>query len=73
VAQTGEPLLIPDAYQDPRFDPSYDKRSGFRTRSILTVPLQVKDEVMGVVQVINKIGEVAFGQYDLNLFLSFAS
>jgi len=73
VAQTGEPLLIPDAYQDPRFDPSYDKRSGFRTRSILTVPLQVKDEVMGVVQVINKIGEVAFGQHDLNLFLSFAS
>ena len=73
VAQTGEPLLIPDAYQDLRFDPSYDKRSGFRTRSILTVPLQVKDEVMGVVQVINKIGEVAFGQHDLNLFLSFAS
>ncbi|MBM3226073.1 MAG: response regulator [Candidatus Tectomicrobia bacterium] len=56
VAQTGEPQLIPDAYQDPRFDPSYDKRSGFRTRSILTVPLKVKDEVMGVVQVINKIG-----------------
>jgi class 3 adenylate cyclase len=56
VAQTGEPLLIPDAYQDPRFDPSYDQRSGFRTRSILTVPLKVKDEVTGVVQVINKIG-----------------
>jgi adenylate cyclase len=73
VAQTGEPLLIPDAYQEPRFDPSYDKRSGFRTRSILTVPLKVKAEVTGVVQVINKIGEVAFGQHDLNLFLSFAS
>ncbi|MBM3226072.1 MAG: GAF domain-containing protein, partial [Candidatus Tectomicrobia bacterium] len=40
VAQTGEPQLIPDAYQDPRFDSSYDKRSGFRTRSILTVPLR---------------------------------
>jgi class 3 adenylate cyclase/DNA-binding response OmpR family regulator len=73
VAQTGEPLLIPDAYQDPRFDPSYDQRSGFRTRSILTVPLKVKDEVTGVVQVINKIGEVAFGRHDLDLFLSFAS
>jgi class 3 adenylate cyclase len=73
VAQTGAPLLIPDAYQDPRFDPSYDKRSGFRTRSILTVPLKVKDEVTGVVQVINKVGEAAFDQHDLDLFLSFAS
>ena len=73
VAQTGAPLLIPDAYQDPRFDPSYDKRSGFRTRSILTVPLKVKDEVTGVVQVINKVGETAFDQHDLDLFLSFAS
>src|SRR4029453_17179684 len=38
VAQTGEPLLVPDAYQDPRFDPSFDQRTGFRTQSILTVP-----------------------------------
>ena len=73
VAQTGEPLLIPDAYQDSRFDSSYDQRSGFLTRSILTVPLQVKDEVTGVVQVINKIGQAAFDTHDLNLFLSFAS
>lgn len=73
VAQTGEPQLIPDAYQDPRFDSSYDKRSGFRTRSILTVPLKVKDEVTGVVQVINKVGEAAFDTHDLELFLSFAS
>jgi class 3 adenylate cyclase len=73
VAQTGQPVLIPDAYKDPRFDPSYDKRSGFHTRSILTVPLKVKDEVTGVVQVINKIAQEAFDEHDLRLFLSFAS
>lgn len=73
VAQTGEPLLIPDAYQDPRFDPSFDQRSGFHTRSILTVPLKVKDKVAGVVQVINKISQVSFDAHDLNLFLAFAS
>jgi CheY-like chemotaxis protein len=73
VAQTGESLLIPDAYQDPRFDPSYDQRSGFRTRSILTVPLKVKDEITGVVQVINKVGQAAFDEHDLSLFQSFAS
>lgn len=73
VAQTGEPLLIPDAYQDPRFDPSYDQRSGFRTRSILTVPLKVKDAITGVVQVINKVGQAAFDERDLALFQTFAS
>ena len=73
VAQWGEPILIPDAYQDPRFDPTYDERSGFRTRSILTIPLKVKEEVIGVLQVINKVGQESFNEHDLNLFLSFAS
>jgi len=73
VAQTGEPLLISDAYQDPRFDPSYDQRSGFQTRSMLTVPLKVKDVITGVVQVINKVGQAAFDEHDLSLFQAFAS
>ncbi|HUE96500.1 MAG TPA: adenylate/guanylate cyclase domain-containing protein [Longimicrobiaceae bacterium] len=73
VGKTGESLLIPDAYQDPRFDPSYDQRTGFRTRSILTVPLRTNEGVIGVVQVMNKIGGHAFDQHDLNLFESFAS
>jgi class 3 adenylate cyclase/DNA-binding response OmpR family regulator len=73
VAKAGEPLLISDAYQDPRFDPSFDHRTGFHTRSILTVPLRAKDEVTGVVQVINKIGQASFDAHDLHLFQSFAS
>jgi adenylate cyclase len=73
VAHTGEPLLVPDAYQDERFDPSFDQRTGFRTRSILTVPLKAKDEVTGVVQVINKRGQASFDVHDLRLFQSFAS
>jgi adenylate cyclase len=73
VAQSGESLLIPDAYQDARFDPSYDQHTGFRTRSILTVPLKVKEQVTGVVQVINKIGQASFDERDLTLFQSFAS
>jgi adenylate cyclase len=73
VAETGESVLIPDAYQDPRFDPSYDRRSGFRTRSILTVPLRTAEGIVGVLQVMNKIGQDAFDQHDLDLFQSFAS
>jgi class 3 adenylate cyclase/DNA-binding response OmpR family regulator len=72
VAETGESLLIPDAYQDPRFDPSYDRATGFRTRSILTVPLRTSEGIAGVLQVVNKIGQDAFDQHDLDLFQSFA-
>mmetsp|Transcript_68091 Transcript_68091/g.197320 ORF Transcript_68091/g.197320 Transcript_68091/m.197320 type:complete len:615 (-) Transcript_68091:217-2061(-) len=55
VATTGEPVVIPDAYSDPRFDKSVDKKTGFRTRSILCVPLKVKRGIIGVVNLINKI------------------
>jgi adenylate cyclase len=73
VAQTGEPLLIADAYRDSRFDPSYDQRTGFHTRSILTVPIVIKGDIAGVVQVMNKVSAAAFDERDLGLFQSFAS
>src|SRR5262245_26855215 len=73
VAATGEPLLIADAYADPRFDRTYDERTGFRTRSLLTVPMHSKGVVIGVVQVINKAGEASFDEDDLQLLESFAA
>jgi len=73
VGQTGESLLIPNAYEDRRFDPSYDQQTGFRTRSIITVPLKTSEGIVGVVQVINKVGGAAFDQHDLEVFESFAS
>lgn len=54
VAQTGEIILIDDAYSDPRFDPEVDRRSGFRTRSILCLPMKQGDEIIGVLQLLNK-------------------
>ncbi|OGL12299.1 MAG: hypothetical protein A3F92_01865 [Candidatus Rokubacteria bacterium RIFCSPLOWO2_12_FULL_71_22] len=73
VAETGESVLIADAYEDPRFDPGFDRLSGFRTRSILTVPLRTTEGIVGVVQVMNKIGRESFDVHDLELFESFAS
>jgi adenylate cyclase len=73
VAATAQPLLIADAYADPRFDRSYDERTGFRTRSLLTVPMHSKGVVIGVVQVINKAGEASFDEDDLHLLESFAA
>ncbi len=55
VATTGEVLNIPDAYQDPRFNPEIDRKTGYRTRNMLTMPLLNKNkEIIGVFQVLNK-------------------
>jgi adenylate cyclase len=55
VASTGQPLNIPDAYKDPRFDPSTDKRTGYVTRNILCMPVfNTSKDLIGVTQLINK-------------------
>jgi signal transduction histidine kinase len=57
VATSGETVNIADAYADPRFDASSDQRLGFRTRSILCMPLPDHGGVtIGVIQVLNKRG-----------------
>jgi signal transduction histidine kinase len=57
VAQTRETLNIPDAYADQRFQPAFDLASGYRTRSILTVPMAgALNKLIGVLQLINKEG-----------------
>lgn len=73
VAQSGKAVRISDAYSDPRFDPSYDQQTGFRTKSILAAPIEVKEDIVGVVEVINKVQHEAFDDQDLQLFQSFAS
>ena len=55
VATTGQICNVPDAYADPRFNPEIDRRLGFRTRNMLTFPLQgMNNERIGVLQVLNK-------------------
>lgn len=55
VASTGEALNIPDAYKDPRFDPTTDRRTGYVTRNILCLPVfNSANELIGVTQLINK-------------------
>jgi adenylate cyclase len=55
VASTKQPLNIPVAYEDPRFDPSTDKRTGYVTRNILCMPVfDSKGQLIGVTQLINK-------------------
>ena len=61
VAATGETVNIADAYDDPRFNPEPDQRTGYRTKSLLTFPMTGQNErVIGVFQVVNKNGGGAF-------------
>ena len=58
-ARTRQLINVPDCYSDPRFDPAIDRRSGFRTRCMLTLPLvDHRDALVGVMQVINKAAGV---------------
>ncbi len=55
VAQSGEVVLIPDAYADPRFNPEVDKRTGYRTRNILCLPIRNKaGKIIAALQLLNK-------------------
>lgn len=42
VAKSGETILIDDAYSDSRFNQEIDKQSGYKTKTILTLPLKIK-------------------------------
>ena len=59
VFRTGKPLRVEDAYSDPRFFPEVDRKTGFRTRSVLCVPIKRRDGTpIGVIQVLNRKGGV---------------
>jgi HD-GYP domain-containing protein (c-di-GMP phosphodiesterase class II) len=73
VAQTGKILNIHDAYADPRFNQETDQRTGYRTRTILCAPMLNKpNEVIGVLQVLNKLDGV-FTAEDEELLLALSS
>ncbi len=60
VFATGKSILLKDAYSDPRFCKDIDQLTGYHTSSILCVPLKIKERVIGVAQVINKLDGAPF-------------
>eukprot|EP00756_Hemistasia_phaeocysticola_P023986 Hpha_TRINITY_DN15922_c1_g2::TRINITY_DN15922_c1_g2_i1::g.71603::m.71603 len=76
VASTGQVLNIADTYKHPLFNPEFDHRTGFVTRSTLCVPIRGAhhgNKVMGVMQFINKHSGEPFMDEDEELALSFSS
>jgi phosphoserine phosphatase RsbU/P len=71
VFETGQPLLVADAYGDPRFYRETDRETGFTTRSLVTVPLSRGDRRIGVLQGLNPIGREAFDEADLEAFSAY--
>lgn len=72
AAETGEVINIPDAYADRRFNPDVDKRTGYRTRSILSLPIKNQQgHVFAVAQLLNRKDGQPFDQNDEARFLSF--
>jgi len=73
VARSGKPLRIADPYGDPRFDASVDARTGYRTRSLLVLPIDSRArERLGVLQVVNQ-REGAFEEHHETLAMSLAA
>lgn len=74
VATTGKTQNIPDAYNNPLFNQTIDKKTGYRTKAVLCIAIRAENKVIGVLQLINKVfGPTTFLQEDeemLTVFLS---
>ena len=71
VAETGEPVLTTNAQEDPRFE-MQNSVVEHNLRSIMCVPLDLKDEIIGVIFVDNRLHVGLFRSADLELLSAFA-
>ena len=70
VAAHREPQIVMDVRRDPRFFARVDETFGFKTRSMVSVPIYLDDDrVLGVIEVLNKVSDREFTQDDLDLLL----
>ena len=67
VARTGRPAVVNDIRNDPRFNAAVDAATQFTTRAALCVPLQVRGQVIGVIEVLNKVDATPYTPHDLAL------
>lgn len=72
VAVHGQPLLIPDVRKDERFAEHFDQELLFTTRSIVCVPMKIKDQIIGVIELINSLEELYFDERDILLISAIA-
>jgi GAF domain-containing protein len=72
VVMTGQPIAISKVQNDPRFNQEFAKSTGYVPRSLLATPLQFEDQVIGVMEVLDKLAAPTFGLQDMELLGIFA-
>ena len=70
VIQTGEPFVVQDVTREDIFSNKFDTKTGFETRSMICVPLILRDKPIGAFQVLNKKSGEPFTAADLELLTS---
>jgi GAF domain-containing protein len=73
VALTGQPMAIADAQSDPRHAREIALQTGYLPRSLLCVPLQFEDRVIGVIELLDKEGAAGVDASDMHALGLFAS
>jgi len=73
VAHSGEAAIVNDTASDPRFTGSVDKITGFKTETILCVPIILEGEILGVLEAVNKRGGAKFTEKDKQLLAALAN
>ena len=72
VIQNGRPVIVEDVTKESRFSERLDRETGFRTRSLICVPLTIRGKTIGALQVINKKNGRPFTNEDLELLTALA-
>lgn len=73
VATHGEPRVIQDVSQEPGHFGNIDDTIEFQTRNLLAVPMKTHDKVIGVLEAINKVGDIGFTEQDIDTLTTLAS
>lgn len=68
VAKSGQTVNLEDCYEDERFDPAMDMRTGYRTKQMLCLPVQGRPgQIVGVLQLINTLDDTPFNAQEVKL------
>lgn len=73
VARTGKPLIVNDVSRSENFHQTIDKTTGFTTKSLICAPLVVHRQILGVIEVLNKLDGSDFNEQDLEAVVSVAA
>lgn len=72
VARTGQSIIIYDAQQDPRFSKKIDEALGYKTHSLIAVPIKFQEKVLGVIEIINVANQRNFTDQELSILETIA-